>query len=332
MFVNDGKLGDVVVSSIIIENEFLFEKEKLYFIFSNKYEKLFVNYLGKSEIIFLDSTKFKYNINYRMNFMRKIQKFNVKSVYNISPSRGFVNEYITYFTFSKNKYSFCGDNQYLGNFLIRFLKQRNLKILFDSNENYYMMFISFMKKKFKISEIKINNNILFPFTSEIKNEYILIAPFTSEKIKSWGSKNFIELALRLKEKYKVIITGQKAEIDPFIFNYNGKFKNIEFDFSDLKNIHTLIINSKLVVGNDSGIIHLALKFSVPFLAILYGGYIGKYFPVFQEDIDKNYLYKEEYCFKCTSSRKCIYSNPLCLQSIGVDEVCNKINLIINRIT
>ena len=96
------------------------------------------------------------------------------------------------------------------------------------------------------------------------NGYISLSPFTSDPDRSYGISNFISICNNLKEHYSIIILGNRREreLAEKISSTSNKIYNFAGKIS-LAEIPAVIAGSKLFIGNDSGLAHIALKHNVP---------------------------------------------------------------------
>lgn len=145
----------------------------------------------------------------------------------------------------------------------------------------------------------------------IKDEYILIAPFTSEweeKKRNWGYEKFIELSKLLEVAY------------------NSKCVLLEKHYS-FKEMMSLIRNCKVFIGNDSGPAVIAQSFNkVAF--IIFGATRPEYMQVSKSMIpiyDKN---RHALCSHTTRAQEIDCCEDFCMDKITVEDVFNKIKLTV----
>ncbi|KKT62473.1 MAG: LigA [Candidatus Giovannonibacteria bacterium GW2011_GWC2_44_9] len=143
----------------------------------------------------------------------------------------------------------------------------------------------------------------------IDGEYILIAPFTSSwegKKRSWGYKNFSELAKLLEKEYK------------------SKCIILENHYS-FKEMMSLIKHCKFFVGNDSapGIIAQSFKKKV---FIIFGATHPKYihmsenaFPIYDQN-------RHKLCSHNTRQEEIDCCEEFCMERITVNEVFDRIKM------
>ena len=73
LFLNTGQIGDLVVSSMIFDNDDAFKSESnVYFLMKQEYFSLFNNYKGKVNILTYNYNKYKFSIFYRIKLLKKL--------------------------------------------------------------------------------------------------------------------------------------------------------------------------------------------------------------------------------------------------------------------
>jgi hypothetical protein len=131
----------------------------------------------------------------------------------------------------------------------------------------------------------------------------------------------------LPRDINVVVLGDKTTIELDNLCMLSNFVNL-INKTTIEEAADIIKNSKLYIGNDSGLTHVALKFDIPFICILGGGAFGYYFPVFESERTK-YIYKKLECFNC--DLYCKFNEPKCLTQISVDEVYKEAINMLNNI-
>jgi|WetSurMetagenome_2_1015567.scaffolds.fasta_scaffold54721_2 ADP-heptose:LPS heptosyltransferase len=334
LFINSGQIGDLVVSSMIFDNDEIFNNyKKVYFLLRSEYYSLFKNYKGKVELITYDYKKLKWSLIYRLKLLKKIRSLNLKDAYNITAARGMLNDQLTLLSGAENKFTICKSWKYLMPFWGKLMDKEYDDILFTDEPNEYKKHISlinlFSKKEpdiyniktFNVSEyqdFRINNDI-------DKRNFIAISPLSSVMTRTWGIENFKKLCSILKDKYELILIGSKSEISILKYIAGGN-KDIRINTCDLEFLPVLIDSTKLFIGSDSGLTHIALKLNKPFVAILDGGYFNMFFPFQEENRNFKYVYNKMDCFEC--DWKCIYREPKCLTQISMEQVLQSIDKLL----
>ena len=335
LFINTGQIGDLTVSSMIFDNDDFFnDNTNVYFLMKEHYRELFTNYTGKVKILTYDYNKYKWNIFYRIKLLKKLNRLNINSVYNITAARGILNDEITLLSGAKEKYTICNNHKYLGGFFGEKMDIKYDDILFQNERNEYKKHITLLKLFFNKEPALINTKSfdVSNFSDFISNKgyeagkYIVISPLASEIIKTWGIDNYKKLCSHLSKKYKIILNGSESEKKYLQYISEG-LDNTFVETFKLEILPALIAYSKLFIGNDSGATHIALKLNVPLIAILFGGNFNMFFPFKENEKKFVFLYNILDCFECESG--CIYDKPLCLTQITLEQVMEKIGNILS---
>jgi len=152
----------------------------------------------------------------------------------------------------------------------------------------------------------------------LTDNYILIAPSTSDEKKNWTKENFKLLAEKISKQFPVYLLGTSSQSGYLSFISDGmeNVNNLAGKVTLAECIY-LIKHSSLFIGLDSGFTHIAELFSKPYIAIIGGGDYGRFFPYPAANADK-YKFHELPCFNCKWN--CIYTEPYCLNLIPVDEI------------
>jgi len=337
LFINTGQIGDLVVSSIILENPDVFvEYEKVKFIVKEQYLELFSDYDGKIEFISYNPIKYKLFIPYKVKFLNYIRSYRFEKCINLTAARGIINEELTLLSGAKEKYCLNNNIKFLGQFIGKKLERRYTDILFAEITNEYNKHISLLKKLSGNYNLKVNfyNRLTFNTNNvnalknykSVKN-LISIAPFSFNKNKDWPKGNLQKLIGLLNNDHQIILFGSKQQ-EKDLLGIKGNHQNVTILTNELKTneIPSLLTKSKIFIGLDSGLTHLALKLGIPLVAIIGGGFYQRFFP-FMESAKVKYLYYKMDCFGCEWN--CIYDKKHCIEDISEDEVFREIEKILH---
>ena len=162
-------------------------------------------------------------------------------------------------------------------------------------------------------------------------KYYVLFPGAGKRIKQWPPSNFREI---VKKMYKEtgwvgVICGGKEEksisdkieqtSDVILQNWCGK--------TSLKELTAIIAGAQILIGNDTGAVHIAAAVSTPSLCILGGGHYGRFMPYqLEADTDRPLPVSVSHkmsCFGC--NWHCIYDVQTgnaapCVAAISVDQV------------
>ncbi|MDD3558685.1 MAG: glycosyltransferase family 9 protein [Melioribacteraceae bacterium] len=173
------------------------------------------------------------------------------------------------------------------------------------------------------STAEIDNFVLKKESTNFKGR-ILIHPFGGWAAKEWGTNNFIALAKRLKTNYEVKLIAENSESikDERI----TKLKTLDDLFYEIR-------EHDLLIGNDSGPIHLADMLG-KFTIAIYGPTNPNYCKPYGENNFE--IFGNAEC-RPTTENYCYLMGGLlcddykCMNQLSVDEVYNQICKIIEKI-
>lgn len=320
LFVNTEKMGDLILCS-----DFLISF-KHYTNFSKYYlciQEQFIELLDWQNVgiipVVLNKSKYKWNIFYRIKFILKVRKLRINKTINLTPERGMIDDEISLTSGAKEKTCFKIYSLFMTE---RFLKRNNKKYteVFNSVENNeYKRYMSYIRQP-------VNGDSLIR-TSSFNledSDYVVIAPMASEMDRTWGLEKYKELLKRVPEKiYLVGSKNERKDLDLMIPK-EGNVINLAGELA-LPEISYLINNSKLFIGNDSGLSHIALNMNKKMVAIIGGGKHGIFFP-YKERKDAVFLTNKMDCFGC--SWFCIHDKMRCLTDLDVGTVLNSIDKLL----
>jgi ADP-heptose:LPS heptosyltransferase len=197
--------------------------------------------------------------------------------------------------------------------------------LFNEYEKHYRLLELLKQRDEKPSSVNLSSivkdNLGYLKRFNIPQKYLLIAPQSSDRTRTWGEYNYKLFCQLISKQVNIILIGSEKkrlhiekikEGNDRIINLAGKLK--------LDEIRTLIKRCSLFIGNDSGLSHLALKADVPMIAIIGGGSYQRYFPFKQTD-SRLFLYYTLDCFGC--EWKCHLKEKFCLTKVDPTEVHKK---------
>ncbi|MBN2373745.1 lipopolysaccharide heptosyltransferase II [bacterium] len=167
---------------------------------------------------------------------------------------------------------------------------------------------------------------------------VAIHPFAAVKERGWPLNRFIQLANIICgwiERAAVLWLGGKkdiAEEGPIRTGFFGKGL-MAIGRTDIRQTMALLSLSSLFVGNDSGIMHLAAALNVPVVAI-FGPQSEVKFGPWGDKKRCAVVTKRLPCHPCRQKffTECMpgaEGRPLCLESIGVEDVMKEIGRLVN---
>lgn len=322
LYVNSEKLGDLVLcSDFLISQKQNTNFGKYFLALQEEYTDLFD--WEKAGIIPVPFNKHKYrwNIFYRIDFLRKIRTLGIKKAVNITPERGMIDEEIILSSGAEIKTALKSNSLFLNK---RILKRNNehYSEIYESVEiNEYKRLLSYSGFEFTPEEI-LNYK---PFNS-INGEYILVAPMASEMDRTLGLEKYRELLKELCGQVFLLGSGMEKPLLDSIIPDGMNVTNLAGK-TDIPQTTWLIKNSRLFIGNDSGLSHIALNTGTPLVAITGGGKVNMFFP-YKERSDAFYIYNKMDCFGC--SWFCIHEKMECLTKIEVGDILNAADKLLKK--
>jgi ADP-heptose:LPS heptosyltransferase len=169
----------------------------------------------------------------------------------------------------------------------------------------------------------------------VANDYVVIVPGASLPLKCWPLENFAALCKRIHDDlgFKIIICGGSNEtimgqkllsmttgINPSsIEDWTGRTSLVEFA--------SIVKRARLLIGNDSSAVHIAVASGTPAVCIVGGGHFGRFIP-YRVEVNEPVklplpVFHSMNCYGC--NLKCLYDVPgdsagPCISSISVDHV------------
>ena len=325
LFINSGQIGDLVVSSIILENpKYLDNYKNVIFIIKQEYLRLFSDYTGSVKFIGYNYKKYKFSLLYKYKFLCEIRKNGFEKCVNLSAARGILNDEMTLLSGAKESYCLNSNFRYLGEFLGKLLNKK-YKIIANKILNEYDKHLELLKNlsHYKNHDFNISNDYTFLINKDINipglitEKIISISPFSSDPIRDWPHKNFKRLIQHFKDEFSILLVGSSNQ-ESELKKLQDKCKNV-FLVKDLNlnEIAAVLYKSKVFIGLDSGLTHIAAKVGVKSIAIIGGGNFGTFFP-FSKFENCDCLYYKMDCFGCEWN--CIFDKPYCHENVSVEDV------------
>lgn len=318
LFINTGEIGDLVVSSILLENDEIFSSYKrVCFLIKENYLKLFSDYKGPIKIVGYNYSKYKYSIIYKISFINEIRKAGYETIIQLTAARGILNEEMTHLFDGKENFVISSFTKYLGGILSSYFNKKYQKIIAARLLNEYdkhLELIDYFNKEKK--EISFYNKKTFNVNRKtyprIENR-IIIAPFTSIRNRDLRINIWQEVIEHFSEDYEVLLLGSESQKKDLMDLKSRKLSvKVIAGEVELSEIASVLSGSKLFIGLDSGVSHIALKTNIPMLAVIGGGEYGRFFP-YKESPSVKYLYHKMECFLC--HWQCYHNEMYCLTKV-----------------
>jgi ADP-heptose:LPS heptosyltransferase len=153
--------------------------------------------------------------------------------------------------------------------------------------------------------------------------FIAVLPGASFPLKNWGERNYCELCRVLlstgasnfnfvlcgQEGDALDLTGLEPELATKVVDLAGK--------TSLLALASIFKRAVLVVGNDTGTMHMAIAVDSPTVCIVGGGHFGRFMPYGSTERHV-FLSHQLPCYHCNWN--CIYDHAVCIAEISVSQV------------
>ncbi|MFA6357557.1 MAG: lipopolysaccharide heptosyltransferase II [Candidatus Omnitrophota bacterium] len=150
------------------------------------------------------------------------------------------------------------------------------------------------------------------------DKLIVVAPGSRSQSKCWDKQNFSQLCRRLvKEGFDLVLVGDKA--DQFACSYVQKSCPEAVNLcarTSISQLAALLKKAKLLLTNDSAVMHLASYLDVPVAAIFGPTDEAKYGPWSKKSV---VIKKDIFCRPCQKAQ-CRFQTLACLAAIKPDDV------------
>ncbi len=162
-----------------------------------------------------------------------------------------------------------------------------------------------------------------------ESNFALFHPVAAFDTKQWATENFARIAEFLNEKdFQTVAVGTKKERDVFNkLKQISKVPIIIFDDLTLPEITALASRSKLFVGNDSGIAHIAAAVKTPAVVIFGSSNRNHWQP--WTDSPFEIVFREMPCQPCAGYVCKEFDQPQCILDISVQSVERAIEKILD---
>jgi len=196
-------------------------------------------------------------------------------------------------------------------------------------------------KEFRSEVPVLDPAILPPINLNLPTDYFIIFPGAQNNKRQWPLENFSEIAERIYHhtSWNGVICGNEKELE-LGHQMVNRLKVPLLDLTgktSLPELLAVISRAHLLVGNETGAIHLAAALNIPAVCILGGGHYGDFLPYQLERKSSRFspvpVTQPMPCFNCNWF--CIYQTSQnqawpCIANIPVESVWEKLEQMILR--
>ena len=180
----------------------------------------------------------------------------------------------------------------------------------------------------RLAENTFCHNLSGKVQKAVTQKLVIIVPGASNRYKHWGNQNYFDLAKRLQDDgMKIVFLLGPQETDYVADIMRAGYQWIsDLSFAEVAQLMNAPGKTVLVIGNDTGIMHLACALDCPSVTI---SALSASFTWFPYSSQKHRLCKAE-CAKVQCSKFCDRTNE-CIAKISVEQVWNEARKCLNEI-
>jgi ADP-heptose:LPS heptosyltransferase len=298
------------------------------------------------DIITFNKKKYQLNIFYKLKFLWRIRIRKYKIVLNAVYSRDIISDEVVLWSCGEEK---IGWDTIMPN-LYSDEKKRNDRIyshlLSSKSINFDTHELQINLKLLRLMGIEIHKYVPELFISKVQKDEaqkllagidnsksILIGLITeaNDTSREWSHNKYCKLVNLICNEFKnaaFMLIGTNSKISLSV-NDNCSVMDLRGK-TELKLLPAILSKCTLVIGNESGPIHIANAVGVPSICIMGGGHFNRFVPYPKDDAFYNMItpiFQKRDCYKC--GWNCIYESTNnisypCIEAISVDEVYNSV--------
>jgi hypothetical protein len=148
---------------------------------------------------------------------------------------------------------------------------------FDRNKTVLLNFLDICQQFFQVKKVSSDNGLQPPANLGLnfrqQHKRVIIHPMSTSRRKNWLPQKFLQLAIQLeKKKFQPIFVVSPVERPEWEIILKNNFPLPLFP--SLDNLAAFIYESGFMIGNDSGIGHLAANLQIPTLSLFARGSVA----------------------------------------------------------
>lgn len=320
LFISLGGIGDLVIAHLILNNDGLW-KGKTVLLTDSKYKGMLKYYHGNVNLIYVNRTKYKFNILYRIKFLLYIRSMNIRTVVNLNRGRRLIDDQISLLSGAIHIHALTKSPDKLMKYYKKRVERKYDNIFFEDDDLNEVTKINFLIKTIN-KKIAQELPTIYYKSDRYENENsVVINPTSDNTKKGWPIHYYKEIVDYLKSRcdVNIYIVGKTSGKRSF-FDWDGVINLV--NETSIEEAISLILNTKLFIGGDTGLSHIAKSLNKSRIIITGGGGFGQYFP-YGDSMHEKLIYRKLDCFGCEWN--CNNEIPYkCLQT-GTEEVISSIN-------
>jgi ADP-heptose:LPS heptosyltransferase len=161
---------------------------------------------------------------------------------------------------------------------------------------------------------------------------VLLFPGASNAIRRWPAERFAQLADRIAQTYgaRILICGAVSdrEMEEAVTSRMSAPVSRLAGKTNLLQLASLLSQSALYIGSETGPLHLAAAVGTPTVCILGGGHFGRFYPYGDPRMHRA-VFQIMDCFYC--NWQCLYEVPYCIRDITVEETWQMVQHVFKEV-
>ena len=330
-------IGDYVIAERFLQ-ELAIKNQPTLLITSHHTESLAEN-TGFYDVLALNTKNYSSNIIYRLKTIRTLSKIKCETLVVPIASRFFtITDSVAKAVKANKKYGIRGNYSNMSKFEAKFGDKiyRDLYLPPCDNlheiillRNFYLFITGSLLDTKDSQLMDVAPSIEKKTTNYSAKSYAVIAPGSSNSKKNWHPSSFKQIAHYLYEQeFKIVFIGTSEERQTAVDIARGipsGMVDIICGITDLKESTEIIRNSRIFIGNDSAMMHVAVALGIDTVCVGGGGHWGRFIPYPAEatTVGPKVITTKMNCFNC--NWRCSIDHPEneaypCISMVSVDSV------------
>ena len=171
------------------------------------------------------------------------------------------------------------------------------------------------------------------FISDTTTSYFVLFPGAAAKGRQWSAEGFAEVARRLHKKTlwtPVLCGGPKdVAVTRSVVGHAPELPWLNVaSLTTLSQMMALLSKARMLIANETGVIHMAAAVECPTVCIMGGGHFRRFYPY--GGVNGRVVHRQMNCFGC--DWRCRYSTIRCISEIAIDEVWREVHSLAEEIS
>ena len=289
--------------------------------------------------VWINKNVFSKNLFYRKKLFETVYKENYNTVINCSLSRNFFLDDVFVkkaLTVEKIGYKTDLSTQFKWQ---KKISDRYYTKLIEINDEIFdfrrnKKFINSILKTDIEETLPVINNDWSKSENTLNENYAVFYIGGRTNYKIWKVDNFIQVAKYINEKYglKIFLLGSQEDVDlssEFEKRFNNQNVNNLTARTTLIDVIKILNQASIMIGNDSGLAHIAAALNTKLIVIANGTHLGRFFPYPEEAANVKAIYPYEIETHLKNINKVVekykYRSTLDINSVLPENVINEVD-------